>query len=57
MMPGERKVIYECKPGDRWCIWNHHLVIANPDHPPFMIELATGQRKEIDAQTILPPIE
>lgn len=56
-MPGERKVIYECKPGDRWCIWNHHLVIANPDHPPFMIELATGQRKEIDAQTILPPIE
>lgn len=44
-----RKVehIYTLQDGDVWTIYNHHLVIANPDRPPFMIELATGKRIEL----------
>ena len=53
------KVIYVLKAGDSWAIWNHHLVIANPAHPPFMIELTSGERKEIDINALpsRPPVE
>lgn len=48
-LPRPASHVYTLKEGDVWTIFNHHLVIANPDHPPFMIDLATGERKELHA--------
>lgn len=53
MESAQGKVVYELQPGDEWRIFKNHLVIANPAHPPFMIDLFTGERKELspDAPT------
>jgi len=53
------KYIYTLQPGDDWRIYKNFVVIANPNHPPFMIDLFTGERKELtpDAQALRPPIE
>lgn len=41
------KHIYTLIEGDVWTIFNHQLIVANPNHPPFIIDLATGERKEL----------
>ncbi len=53
------KHIYTLQPGDDWRLFKNYIVIANPAHPPFMIDLFTGERKELslDAQALRSPIE
>jgi hypothetical protein len=54
----ERKAthLYTLKPGDTWKFFKHYLVIANPDHSPFMVDVFTGEQKEIDPSCPPSPI-
>jgi hypothetical protein len=39
--------IYTLEPGDKWCLIEGYVLIANQDKIPFTIDLKTGERKSL----------
>lgn len=42
------KLIYTLEPGDKWAWFGDHILVCNGDKIPFTIDLATGERKNIE---------
>ncbi|WP_170984480.1 hypothetical protein [Rhodoligotrophos defluvii] len=43
----DTKVVCILRDADRWKIYDGVLVIINPDHPPRVVDLNTGEEREL----------
>jgi hypothetical protein len=44
----EARHVCDLEPGDVWVLYKGHIIAANPTGKPFMIDLETGERRDLE---------